>query len=150
MKPLPYLPIEKEILYVERDHEFMQMARHTAQQGSLDKSHPTGAILVKDNKAIGVGSNGSLFHEKWGCLRKLIKAPTGKYYALCGGCSPKNHAEQQAIKDALKKGHEVKGADLYLWGHWWCCESCWQAMMKVDINNVYLPKKAWEQFGKNR
>lgn len=132
------------------DHEFMQMARHAAESGSLDKLHPTGAILVQEGVPIGAGANGSWVHTYIGCVRKLFRVPTGQRYGLCSGCSPKNHAEQQAIKDAFKKGKPVKGADIYLWGHWWCCESCWDAMIKAGINNVYLPKEAWEQFGKKR
>ena len=150
MKQLPYIPKGKELLYVDSDHEFMQMARHAAQQGSLDKSHPTGAVLVQAGIPIGAGANGSSLHTRIGCVRKLFRVPTGQLYGLCGGCSPKNHAEQKAIKDALKKGKHVEGADIYLWGHWWCCESCWKAMIKAGINNVYLPKKAWEQFGESR
>jgi deoxycytidylate deaminase len=150
MEKLPYLPPGKDILYVPNDHEFMQMARHEAEQNSLDKSHPTGAVLVQNEIPIGMGANGSSFHTNVGCVRKLFKVPTGKLYGLCSGCSPKNHAEQQAIKAALKKGETVQGADIYLWGHWWCCESCWHAMIKAGVNNVYLPQNAWEQFGKER
>jgi deoxycytidylate deaminase len=150
MKELPYLPTGKEILYVEPDHEFMLLAKNVAKQGSLDLLHPTGAVLVKNGKPIGAGANGSVFHTHLGCVRKLLRVPTGKSYFLCGGCSPKNHAEQKAIKEAQSKKLSPKGADIYLWGHWWCCESCWQTMITAGIKNVYLPKGAWEEFGQSR
>ena len=150
MKELPYLPTGKEILYVAEDHEFMQIAKNAALKGSLDSAHPTGAVLVKDGIPIGAGANGSAFHTRVGCVLKLLKVPTGKLYGLCGGCSPKNHAEQKAIKDALAKGKDVKNADIYLWGHWWCCESCWHAMIKAGVNQVYLPNRAFEKFGEKR
>ena len=49
-----------------------------------------------------------------------------------------------AIKDAITKGNQDKlpGADLYLYGHWWCCEPCWNAMINAGIKNVYLLKKS--------
>lgn len=147
MPQLPYLPTGKDIFYVEVEHEFMQLAKNVAKNGALDLLHPTGAVLVKNHIPIGAGANGSSFHTHVGCVRKLLQVPTGKFYSLCRGCLPKNHAEQKAIKDALRKNEDPNGADLYLWGHWWCCESCWQAMIKAGINRVYLPKEAWEQFG---
>lgn len=148
MKPLPYLPPERKILYVDPANEYMQRAKQVAEEDSLDKQHPTGAVLVKDGAILSVGANGSKFHERFGCVRKLVKAPTGKLYGLCGGCSPENHAEQKAIRAASKEGHELAGADLYLWGHWWCCGSCWAAMIKAEVRHVYLPKEAWKSFGK--
>ncbi len=148
MKPLPYLPSGREVLYVPVSNKYMQLAKQAAESESLDKQHPTGAVLVKDGVVLATGANGSKFHEQFGCVRKLIKAPTGKLYGLCGGCSPKNHAEQKAIKKGYKEGHDLAGADLYLWGHWWCCESCWSVMIDAGIRNVYLPEAAWEAFGK--
>ncbi|NCP67663.1 hypothetical protein GW756_05335 [bacterium] len=150
MHKLPYLPAGREIFYVDIDHDFMQLAFNVARKGSLDTLHPTGAVLVKDGVPIGAGANGSSFHTRLGCVRKLLRVPTGKFYSLCSGCSPKNHAEQKAIKDALKRKKDPKGADLYLWGHWWCCQSCWQAMIDAGIRDVYLPKGAWDKFAKGR
>jgi deoxycytidylate deaminase len=43
-----------------------------------------------------------------------------------------------AIKDVATNGLDCQGADLYLYGHWWCCESCWKAMIAAKIRNVYL------------
>ncbi len=150
MKSLPYLPDGRTILYVPAEHPFMQAAKKVAETESLDEKHRTGAVIVKNEKLLGQGANGSMLHKRWGCIRKLIKAPTGKLYGLCSGCSPKNHAEQKAIATVLKAGERTEGADLYLWGHWWCCQSCWAAMIKAGIKNVYLPDNAWELFGKSR
>jgi deoxycytidylate deaminase len=149
MPQLPYLPVGREILYVTIDHEFMQLAKQVAHTESLDSLHPTGAVLVKNGTVVGVGANGSGVHTRYGCVRKWFKIPTGKFYALCSGCSPKNHAEQKAIKAALSAQKNTKGADLYLWGHWWCCQSCWQAMIDAGVKDVYLPEKAWKSFGKS-
>ena len=139
---LPYLPLGWDVSYVSADNEFMLAAQKAADVLSTDVGHPTGAVVVKDGAIIGRGANRSLFHQKLGCvrkgLRKLFSVPSGKMYWTCYGCSPRFHAEQSALRDAQKNGHEIKGADLYLWGHWWCCESCWDKILETGIENVYL------------
>jgi deoxycytidylate deaminase len=150
MKKLPFLPVGKIISYVPEDNEFMQAAKKAAEELSLDKKHQTGVVIVKDSQILSQGANGSAFHKNFCCLRKLVKASTGKLYWLCPGCSPKNHAEQTAIRNAKKAGITVEGADLYLWGHWWCCEPCWNAMINANIKNVFLYEGAYEKFDSGR
>ncbi len=149
---MPYLPEGKTVSYVPENNQFMQTAKKAAQTLSSDEKHQTGAVIVKKGEILVEGANGSKFHQKFCCLRKLVKATTGKLYWLCPGCSPKNHAEQTAIRNAKKQGmvKEVEGADLYLWGHWWCCESCWNAMIKANIKNVFLCEEAYEKFNNSR
>ena len=142
---LPYLPDGREILYVDIDHPFLREARLYAEQYSSDHLHPTGAVIVRENEILGRGANISHYHEDHGCRRKELNIPTGQGYELCEGCSPKNHAEQTALKNASV---DLSGSDLYLWGHWWCCQSCWEAMMKADIKNVFLVKDAQDKFCK--
>lgn len=144
----PYLPEGREILYVPEDHEHMQAAKKAAETKSLDKQFPTGAVVVKDNIVIGEGANGSLIHEQIGCERKRLNIPTGQGYELCEGCHPDNHAEPKAIRDALEKKLLDTDVDLYLWGHWWCCEGCWKWMDEHGIRNVYLVENAQERFTK--
>jgi deoxycytidylate deaminase len=148
MKEYPYIPKNREILYVSANNKFMIEAQRIAEQNSLDLKFKTGAIIVKNNKIIGRGVNGSTFHKKFGCVRKFFGVTTGKHYWICPGCSPKNHAEQSAIKNALSRRISLEGADLYLWGHWWCCQSCWRKMIEVKIKNVYLVENAKDLFAK--
>jgi deoxycytidylate deaminase len=140
MKKLPYLAKGREILYLSAENKFMIMAKDFAKSYSLDKGHPTGAIIVKGDDVLGRGANGSVYHQLHGCERKRQNIPTGERYDLCEGCSPVNHAEQTAIANAKDRGNDCKGADLYLYGHWWCCKSCWDKMIEVGIRNVYLVK----------
>ena len=148
-KKLPYLPLGWDILYVPAGNEFMIEARKSSEVLSTDRGHPTGAVVAKDGAIIGRGANHSLFHKQVGCVRKGLRSffsvPSGKGYWTCYGCSPKFHAEQQALRDAKKNGHDAKGADLYLWGHWWCCESCWEKMIDAGITRVFLEEKAKER-----
>ncbi len=53
------------------------------------------------------------------------------------------HAEARAVKNAGVKAH---GGDLYLWGHWWCCKPCWDAMISAGIKNVYLYTESQKLF----
>lgn len=141
---LPYLPEGREILYVNDADEFLAAAEASARELTTDHEHPTGAVVVRDGVILGVGANRSEYHAEKGCERKKQNCPTGEGYELCPGCGPEFHAEQQAIGDA----GECVGADLYLWGHWWCCESCWKKMIAAGIRNVYLWDEAVERFKK--
>lgn len=134
----PYIPEGKEINYVPISNIYMAEAKEYAKKYSLDKSMPNASFLVKDGIVIGRGANGSNYHDEYGCERVRQGIPTGQGYELCEGCHPKNHGEPKAIKDAKEKGIDIKGADIYLWGHWWCCEPCWKEMMANGINNVNL------------
>nr|AIA18240.1 Cytidine and deoxycytidylate deaminase zinc-binding region [uncultured bacterium] len=134
----PFVPEGGEYKYVNLANQYMRLARNYAWSDSIDKDTPTASVIVKDNKIIGIGANGSDFHKKNECVRVIKKIPTGQGYELCEGCHPKNHSEQRAIKDALSKNNDIEGADLYLWGHWWCCQWCWEEIIKAKIKNVYL------------
>jgi deoxycytidylate deaminase len=144
----PYIPKDVSIRYVVESNEYMILAKEYARLHSLDAIMPTGAILVKDSNVIGAGANGSDYHEKNGCERVKQNIPTGEGYELCEGCSPKNHAEPKAISNAIQNGYDLKNADLYLWGHWWCCLDCWNIMLSSGINQVYLMKGSEILFNK--
>lgn len=145
----PYLPKGYKILYVPIDNEYIKQAKRFAKENSLDKVMPNSSVIVKDGVVIGLGANGSDYHEKHGCYRVKNKIPTGQGYELCEGCSSNNHGEANAIKDATYKGNNMSGADLYLWGHWWCCEPCWNKMISAGIKNVYLLEGSEILFNKN-
>ncbi len=145
MSELPYIPEGREILYVEEGNTFMMAAKKSAEDLSSDKEHPTGAVVVCDGEIVARGANTSDYHEKHGCRRKERGIPTGQQYELCDGCNPKNHAEQTALE---KMQQCCKNPDLYLWGHWWCCESCWEKMIESGVRNVYLVEGAEEKFKK--
>lgn len=144
----PYLPAGRTILYIPADNPFMQEAREYARKKSLDDSVKTGSVIVKDGRIIGHGANGSDYHQKYGCKRTKLGIPTGHGYELCEGCHPKNHAEPRAIADAQKDSESTVGADLYLWGHWWVCARCWNAVIEAGIENVYLLEGSERLFNK--
>lgn len=143
---MPFVPEGAEIFTLPADNVFMQEAKAVSEKYSLDLKHRTGAIIIRKDAVLGKGANGSHYHEKHGCKRKELGIPTGEGYDLCPGCSPKNHAEQKAIQDAVDHKKKTKDADLFLWGHWWCCQSCWKAMEKAKIKRVFLVENAYELF----
>lgn len=153
----PYLPEGRDIKYVPISDVFMAEAMNVRNNLSTDSLHPTGAVIVLDGKIIGKGANQSAFrnkklielHKKGFCIRRFLKIPSGQKYWLCPGCSAsKHHAETRAVKDAFKKREMTTGADLYLYGHWWCCKPCWDSMIKAEIRDVYLVDNADDLFKK--
>lgn len=145
----PYMPPDDKASITYTDfNEFMQSAFEYARDNSHDVTMPTGSVIVLDGKIIGKGANGSDYHKANGCERVKRGIPTGQGYELCEGCHPHNHSEPRAIVDALESNHKLDGATLYLWGHWWCCEPCWNAMINVGINQAVLLKGSEVLFNK--
>jgi deoxycytidylate deaminase len=143
----PYLPEGRGIKYVGLDNQYMKEAENYAKTNSTDRLQRTGSVIVKDGVIIGEGANQSrlknkkLFemHSKGLCVRKFFKVKTGTRYWLCPGCAKfSDHSEQRSIRDAIRKGLDPKGADLYLYGHWWCCKPCWDKIIEAGIKDVYL------------
>lgn len=130
----PYLPEGRTIFYVGADNSYMQAAKELWDIGGCAKQ-PTAAVVVKNGQIIGRGTNAgirTLECARWG-------SPTGTNYGPCKDvCHQEGHAEAMAIKDTIKNGLNPQGADLYLYGHWWCCQGCWEVMISAGIKDVYL------------
>lgn len=146
----PYIPLDKTIRYVPKDNAYMLIAKEFARKWSLDIALPSAAVVVKDGVIIGVGANGSNYHKIFGCERARRGSGTGKDFDICRGCLPRHHSVPTAIARAQTNadGLPVEGSDLYLWGNWWFCESCWNVMIKAGINEVYLMEESEVLFHK--
>ena len=153
----PYLPPGKILQYISESNKYMSVAKEVALTQSTDKKISTGAVIVNEaGEILASGANQSALknkflletHNSW-CFRKIFHVPSGEKYWLCPGCaSHKNHAEHRAVSALQTKFPEQIDLkpDLYLWGHWWCCEQCWDKMIKAGINNVYLMEGANKLF----
>lgn len=151
----PYIPEGRTILYVPEDNQFMIAARTIAITESTDKKTSTGVVVVDpQGKIVIAAANQSAItnpyllrtHPKW-CIRKLFRIPSGQKYWMCPGCaSSAYHAEHFAMLRAKKKNISIAGSDVYLWGHWWCCKPCWDAMIKAGIRDVYLMEGTGDGF----
>lgn len=151
------MPPEGQILYAPDDNAYMAAAFEAARDLSTEHNHPTGSVIVKNGEIIGRGGNQAAlrhptliaFHKNMLCFRRLFRVKSGEKYWLCPGCASfAMHSEQQAVKDAKRKGGKTDRADLYLWGHWWCCEPCWNTMIEAGIRNVYLLEGSHELFNR--
>ncbi|MEA1929595.1 MAG: deaminase [Patescibacteria group bacterium] len=143
----PYLPIGREIRLVKPDHPHMQAAKAAARELSTEHQHPTGAVVVLGEEIIAREANQAAIrssylrarHADGWCTRRILKIPSGQKYWLCPGCSTHHqHAESRAARAASMVGRDLSAARLYLWGHWWCCAPCWQAILDAGIGEVCL------------
>ncbi len=140
----PYLPEGREILYVDSANKFMKEAAELLKSSGCVKQ-PTAAVVVKNGKIIGRGANAGKKIDV--CPRAILKCPTGEGYELCKSvCEQEGHAEVMAINDALAKGEDLAGADMYLDGHWWVCKPCWDEIIRAGIKNVYLRSDSAELY----
>lgn len=145
----PYIPEGREHRYVGMENEYMQAAKEYAKKYKSNLAMPAAAVIVKNNKVLGIGSIGNNPAHIKGCERVKLNMPTGQGYELCEGCHPQYHSEPRAIADATRYATDAtRGADLYLWGHWWCCEPCWSSMIKAGVKNVYLLENSEVLFNK--
>lgn len=152
----PYLPDDRTILYVGEDNPFMQAAKQFARENYTVR-HIHAAVLVNDGHILGRGSIGAGYHgeidpktgDRRGCVREHLDVETGTRYDLCEGCGYRYHSEASAIRDAQEQGKEVNGADVYFWGHWWCCGPCWNVMITAGVRDVYLLEGSERFFNKS-
>jgi len=154
----PYIPKGRTILHVPEDNPFMRLAEEMRNTKSTDAIHPTGAVIVLGGEIVGKAANQSRLKSKKAralhgnglCIRRIFKIPSGKKYWLCPGCAlSKHHAELQSLKDALRNGKSAQGADMYLYGHWWCCKPCWDGIEKASIKSVYVLEGSERLFNRN-
>jgi tRNA(Arg) A34 adenosine deaminase TadA len=154
----PYLPEGRDIKNVSVENQFMAEAKKAQENLSNEGNHPTGSVVVLNNEIVGRAGNraplGDIeflnnIHKNGGCIRRIFKIPTGHGYWVCPGCAKHHdHSEQRAIRDALKNIKDIAGADLYLYGHWWCCKPCWNKIISAGIKDVYVLDKSIELFKK--
>lgn len=148
----PYMPEGRAFRFVSANDPFMKEAARARQECSGDPLFPVGAVLVKDGRVVARAGNG--YNRGSGtihvCPRIVLDCPSGTGYDLCHLHDAPGHAEPMLIAAARAQGSETTGADVYLYGHWWCCEPCWQAMIDAGVRNVYLFEDAHEVFSRDR
>lgn len=96
----------------------------------------TIAVIVTPEAKVFVGTNWCENPQRE-CPRKDM--PTGVGYELCKTiCKQQAHAEVDACR---KAGKEAFGADLYLIGHYYCCDNCKEIMEQYGILNTHIVKR---------
>jgi deoxycytidylate deaminase len=148
--------------FIEDNNEYIEAARKAAIDLSLTSVFPIGMVAEKNGQIIARSGNGNGYHEnnlnapghKKGCIRRYLndereakgleKFKSGEGFELCPGCHTDNHAEANLIRESKKNNtyDSLNGANVYMYGHFWCCKDCWQKMIGAGIKNVFLPKMA--------
>ena len=117
------------------DEYFMEMAE-LARTRTTCLRRGVGAVIVKDNRVLATGYNGSpkgIAHcEEVGCLRQQMNVPSGKMHELCRGL----HAEQNAIIQAACMGSSIEGATLYCTTQ--PCVICTKMIINAGIKRVVI------------
>lgn len=140
----PYLPEGQTYHYVPADNEFMAVAKRNMERSGCRK-HATSAVAVKDGAIVAEGSNAGVFVTI--CPRVYKGYGTGQGYRYCSDyCGQQGHAEVMLVRDAAAKGVDLTGADVYLYGHWWACQKCWDALLAAHIGRLFLSEGSEQTF----
>ncbi len=95
------------------------------------------AIIVDEHGEIAVGQNLILNNDITECPR--VK---GEGYDKCiTVCNQPGHAETEAISAAKSRGMTLKGATLYLIGHYRVCSDCQRECDEAGLNIVIVTKE---------
>jgi len=117
------------------DDYFMDMAE-LARKRTTCLRRGVGAVIVKDNRVIATGYNGTpkgITHcSETGCLREQLKVPSGQRHELCRGL----HAEQNAIIQAACTGASIEGATLYCTTQ--PCSICSKMIINAGIKRIVI------------
>lgn len=131
-------------------HEyFMQIAHLAKKRCNCIREPKVGAVLVKDNRIIATGYNGTPHGVKncyeGGCKRCMdrhenrIKSGEGKHLCIC------IHAEQNAILQAAYQGVSTKGATLYTTVE--SCNTCAKMIINAGIVTVHCDETYTDHVG---
>jgi dCMP deaminase len=117
------------------DQYFMEFAE-LARTRTTCLRRGVGAAIVKDNRVIATGYNGTpkgLRHcSETGCLRTQLNVPSGKMHELCRGL----HAEQNAIIQAACMGSSIEGGTIYVTTQ--PCIICTKMIINAGIKRVVI------------
>jgi len=124
----------------------IKKALKTEENAALCLRKQIGAIIVKNGKIIGKGHNGNSANippcSVIGCAKNYFKYRDGQRNELCTGIC----AEQRAMIDALKKGNDLKGSELY--STYSPCISCSRYAVEFGIKKIYYQKEYNDTFAK--
>ncbi|OGY73937.1 MAG: hypothetical protein A3H61_02015 [Candidatus Jacksonbacteria bacterium RIFCSPLOWO2_02_FULL_44_20] len=130
--------------YAPASHPFMQEARAEAYKSGCG-SRQIGAVIVNKETVIARGHN-ARDRVSSPCPRAIQNIPSGIGYNLCPECIEENHTEADALRNARLAGVDTENGEMYIFGHWWACESCWDKVRSAGITKIYLVKRAREMF----
>jgi len=115
------------------DGYFLKIAMLISERSTCLRHH-VGAVIVKNKRILTTGYNGAasgvLDCLTLGCLRDVLKIPSGERHEICRAI----HAEQNAIIQAGKIGVSIDGGTIY------CthtpCIICAKMLINVGIKKI--------------
>lgn len=125
---------------LEWDEYFMNIAVQVGLRSTCIR-RKVGALLVKDNKIVSTGYNGSpkgipnCSDDVDRCYRSAHNIPSGEKLDLCYAV----HAEINAIMNAIKTGSDLSDSVIYVTT--FPCSSCVKALIQAGVKKIcYLDK----------
>lgn len=115
------------------DDYFMKITHVVSERATCIKRR-VGAVIVKENRILSSGYNGSPKGMKHcgevGCIRSDMNVPSGQRHELCRGL----HAEQNAIIQAAWHGVRIEGSTMYCTHQ--PCIICVKMMINAGIKRL--------------
>ncbi len=116
------------------ENYFMDIASLVALRSTCLRRQ-VGAVVVKNKRILSTGYNGApsgIRHcAQTGCLREIMKVPSGERHELCRGI----HAEQNAIIQAAFHGVSINESLLFCTNH--PCSICAKMLINSGIKMIY-------------
>ncbi len=148
----PYMPPDRSFHFVSAQDAYMKEAKSAYEEQAGDRLFPVGAVLVTDGRVLARAGNG--FNQgsqhRHVCPRIVQECPSGTGYDLCDLHDSPGHAEAMLMQVAKEQGIDPAVCDVYVYGHWWCCQPCWDVMIQRGIRDVYLLENAHVEFDRDR
>ncbi len=114
---------------------FMEIAKLIATRSTCVR-RKVGAIIVKDNRILTTGYNGTPTGIRHcldrGCLRDELNIPSGERHELCRGM----HAEQNAIVQAASHGVSIESGEIYCTNQ--PCIICAKMIINAGIKKIII------------
>ena len=104
---------------------FIGIAKKVSERGTCDRLL-VGCIIVKDNRILTTGYNGS--------LPSTPHCDDIGHLMMNGHCIRTNHAERNAVLQAAKNGIALEGATCYC--NWKPCLDCMKILVGAGITTI--------------
>ena len=129
------------VVYLEKNKRRRKYACVMGRIAEIVKTRSTcirrqvGAVIVKENRILTTGYNGSPAGtynciDKGTCKRQELHIPSGERHELCRAL----HAEQNAIITAAKNGVSTEGATIYV--NFQPCVICAKMIINAGIKRI--------------
>ena len=138
--------MKKNVDLKKWDKRFMDVAKLIATWSScIRENRQIGAVIVRENRIIATGYNGSPSGvksclERGECLRDKLNIESGTKQEICYSV----HAEQNAIAQAARMGHAVNGGTIYITHS--PCSICSRIIINSGIKRIVYAENYPDQF----